>query len=616
MDFKKEILHKAHKIWAFLEYHKWYSLIGLVLILGILIYSFSGSSTNEIKTQKTYIVTTGSIENSVKVLGDTKITNQQTLTFAYAGTIKALYVKEGDIVKKNQLLAEIDKGDLQKNIAQQSLSLQSTKISYQKVLNQYSEVDLLKAQQNINDSLLKLSIAKKDLQDMTTNQGDSLQTSDMWIQSLLISSKTMVIDIKGMLDSVDKIFWFSGIGSYAYDNISYCISENDPLEKGRAETSYNLASSKLITIEKTIQNIENSSTTTSTILQNLQNANKDLLTDLSTMFDHALIAAKATPLCGGLNQSQIDSRVSTINNGNTKALSYISSSNNNINSIKSSEIDILNKQNEIKNYETQVAIYKETLQEMIEGLSYEDKILQENNIKQGEISLSKLVEQKENYEIRAPFDGSIDMVTFKVGDNISSNTISEEGITISNPNFYEIHMLIDQVDIVKIEKGQIANITFDAYPGYSVTGEISNIDPTPTTSAGVVSYTAIINMEKGEKKIYDSMTVNIEIITEQAKNVMIIPTTAIQTRGQRSVVQIIKNGNSTMKPIEIGIHDTFNTEVTSGLNLGETILLDEYKTVSGSSNSKSTGTNFPAQEGMSSMRGLGVGGGGGGFPRN
>jgi multidrug resistance efflux pump len=57
-------------------------------------------------------------------------------------------------------------------------------------------------------------------------------------------------------------------------------------------------------------------------------------------------------------------------------------------------------------------------------------------------------------------------------------------------------MLVDQVDIVKINKGQPVEITFDAYSGYVVTGEISEIDPTPTTSAGVVSYTARVVKEK------------------------------------------------------------------------------------------------------------------------
>lgn len=605
MKIKKESFSKIRK---FIKEHKRYTLTWII-VLWILMYSFSWSAKNETQIQKTHIVTSWSIRNSIKVLWETKITNQQKLTFWYEWTVKTLHVKEWDVVKKDQLLAEIDKWDLQKNIAQQSLSLQNTKIGYQKALTQYSEVDKMRAQQNIDEALLKLSLAKKNLQDMTTTQGESFQTNDTWVQSLLISSKSMLIDVKSMLESIDKIFWFTNKSDYEYKNIFYCISENDPIEKSRTEAPFNASLSKIITIEKSIQNIESSQVVTAEILQTLQNANKELLETLSTMFDHGLNAAQATSLCWWLKQSQIDSWASTINNWNTKVLSYISSINSNLKTIQSSKTDILNKKNEIKNYEVQLAANKETLEKMIEWLSYEDKTIQTNNIKQSEISISKLQEQRKNYELKAPFDGNIDMITFKIGDNITNNIISSEWITVSNPNFYEINMLIDQVDIVKIEKGQLANITFDAYPWYTITGEISNIDPTPTISAGVVSYTAIIVMGKWEKKIYDSMTVNIEIMTEQADNIIVVPTTAIQTRWEKTFVQTKESGATIIKMVEIWVNDNFNTEIISWLNIWETVLLNEYSISSSSKRpDRSTWSSFPnPQQWISSMRWLGVG---------
>lgn len=614
MNFKKDFFYTIHKIWLFLQHYKRYSL-GWVILFFVIVYSFSWSSTNETKTQKTYTVTTWSIKNTIKVLGDTKITNQQTLTFWYEWTVKALYVKEWDTVKKGQLLAEIDKWDLQKNIAQQSLSLQSAKVSYQKVLKQYSEADKLKAQQNIDDTLLKLSIAKKDLQDMTANKDDSFQTNDTWVQSLLISSKSMIIDVKSMSEAVDKIFGFTDKRKYINENISDCISEKDRSARTITENYFGISQWKINDVQAEIKKIESASVVTAEMLQALQNTNKDLLNNMSLMLANALNGVENTPLCAHLTQSQIDGWSSTVNNYNTKILSYISSTNTNLASIKSTAVDILNKKNEIKWYEAQLAMYKETAEEMAEGLSYEDRILQENNIKQGQISLSKLEEQTENYELRAPFDGNIDMITFKVWDNITNETISQEGITISNPNFYEIDMLIDQVDIVKIQKGQIATITFDAYEWYEVTGAISNIDPTPVENAGVVSYTAIIAMQKWEKKIFDSMTVNIEIMTENKENIIIVPTTAIQTKNNKSFVKLIKNGISKIKPVEIGATDTFNTEIITWLTIGEIVLLDEYITASKTTaaNTKSTGSWFPAEKGMSSMRWLGVWWGAGGF---
>lgn len=612
MDFLKT---KSIATWHFIKRYKRYS-IGAIIIIGIWFSQLFWWSQEETKTQKTYVVTTWTIKNSIKVLGDTKITNQQTLTFWYEWTVKALYVKEWDTVKKWQLIAEIDKSDLQKSIAQQSLSLQNTKISYQKSLNQYSSADKMKAQQNIDDTQLKLDQAKRDLQEMVANQWDSLQTNSSQAQSYLLSTKSMILDIDNTIETVDKIFGFTTKWAYINEDIQIYISAKNSSEKLITKDYFNQVTSALKNIKNSLQIIENSPIVTIDALQKLQQENTNLLNNLSTMLSYALSAVKNSVVSTDLTQSQIDSRASTISSASSKTISYLSTINQNIDSIRTTENDIQNKKNEIKNYEALLASYKETLQDMVDGISYEDKILQQNNIKQGEISLSKLTEQTEDYELRAPFDGNIDMITFKVGDNITYDTISDEGITVSNPNFYEINMLIDQVDIVKIEKWQLANITFDAYEWYEVTWSITNIDPTPVESAWVVSYTAIIAMEKGEKKIYDSMTVNIEIITEEAKDVIVVPTTAIQTRWERIFVRVQNDDTRKMQPIEIWIHDTFNTEVISGLNLSATVLLNEYTSTNSSNNSSSNWSSAQAN-GMSSMRWLGVGGWGGGFvPRD
>jgi multidrug resistance efflux pump len=61
------------------------------------------------------------------------------------------------------------------------------------------------------------------------------------------------------------------------------------------------------------------------------------------------------------------------------------------------------------------------------------------------------------------------VINIKLGDKITADIINEKSITVSNPNIYEIDMLIDQVDIVKVNKGQPVEIAFDSYPDYIIT---------------------------------------------------------------------------------------------------------------------------------------------------
>jgi HlyD family secretion protein len=204
-----------------------------------------------------------------------------------------------------------------------------------------------------------------------------------------------------------------------------------------------------------------------------------------------------------------------------------------------------------------------------------DRTLQSNSIKQSQLSYAQTSQQKNNYELVAPFDGTIDTIGFKVGDTVSySAGSSTNGITLSNPDAYEVNMLIDQIDIVKVEPGQPVEITFDAYPDYMITWTIGSIDPTPVTNAGVVSYQAKINLQKTDgKKIYDSMSANIKVIINHKDNILILPTVAIQTSGDQTFVRT----QQWTTDISVGITDWTNIEILSWLQLGEIVYAKQYQ---------------------------------------
>jgi hypothetical protein len=179
---------------------------------------------------------------------------------------------------------------------------------------------------------------------------------------------------------------------------------------------------------------------------------------------------------------------------------------------------------------------------------------------------------------------------------------------MSNPDIYEVTMLIDQIDIVKIDKWQEAEISFDAYPGYTVTWAISNIDPTPVTDAGVVSYYASIALQKSEKKIYDGMSVTVNIIIEKKNNVLVVPTTAIQTIKWDTAIPVTEWWTTVPKPVIVGITDGINSEILSGLSLWDIVSLTDYATVSTANNTSSSiapaSINASRESSMGSVRAL------------
>ena len=77
------------------------------------------------------------------------------------------------------------------------------------------------------------------------------------------------------------------------------------------------------------------------------------------------------------------------------------------------------------------------------------------------------------------------------------------------------------------------------------------------------------------------MTAQVTIVTGEAKNVLLLPVTAIETDHQHSVVRVLEQGKVVRKTILTGLKDSLNIQVISGLNEGEQIILGDSQSAAG-----------------------------------
>gem|GEM_PF-748184 len=106
----------------------------------------------------------------------------------------------------------------------------------------------------------------------------------------------------------------------------------------------------------------------------------------------------------------------------------------------------------------------------------EDIKMLQNSVKQAELAVEKVEQKIENYLLKAPFDGVVSALSYKVGDNLSTNSNDNKNIYIVNPSIMEVTMQFDAIDVVKVEKGMEAQVSFDAFPGKFFSGNIESID--------------------------------------------------------------------------------------------------------------------------------------------
>ncbi|TCC07557.1 efflux RND transporter periplasmic adaptor subunit [Kribbella soli] len=202
--------------------------------------------------------------------------------------------------------------------------------------------------------------------------------------------------------------------------------------------------------------------------------------------------------------------------------------------------------------------------------------------------------------LKAPIAGTITAVNGAVGSvagGSSSNSSSSSGSsgqgstsgqgsastsgtsTTSGTGFVDIADLkalqvvaaFAEADAIKIKAGQTATVTLNAEPGTTLTAALATVSPTPTTTNGVVSYSATFSLAKLPANARIGQTANVTVQTAKAVNALYVPSTSIATSGTTYTVTMA-DGSGT-REVQVGVRGDSYTQITSGLNEGDQIEL-------------------------------------------
>lgn len=174
--------------------------------------------------------------------------------------------------------------------------------------------------------------------------------------------------------------------------------------------------------------------------------------------------------------------------------------------------------------------------------------------------------------LEAPFAGTITESVSLVGDQVNPGTKSFRLDDLS-------HLLVDvevpEVDINRIREGFPAQITFDAILGKEYLGIVKKVGKVGTTGSGVVNFIVTVEIQNADSDVRPGMTAAVNVIVTQLEGVLLIPNRAVRlVDGQRTVF-LLKNGQQTSTPIELGASSDQFSEILSGdVKEGDQIILN------------------------------------------
>ena len=218
----------------------------------------------------------------------------------------------------------------------------------------------------------------------------------------------------------------------------------------------------------------------------------------------------------------------------------------------------------------------------------------EANIKQAEIEVNTAETNVGYTKITAPMDGTVISVPVSEGQTVNANQTTPTIVTIADLSKMKIKPEISEGDITKVKAGQEVSFTILSDSQTVYHSVIDSVDPANTTTTdssstssstsssssssttSAIYYYANVLIDNPDRTLRIGMTTENNIKIANAKDVLLVSNMAIQKRDGKSFVNVLNDKNqSEQREVETGVQNDFQTEIKSGLNEGEKVIVSQ-----------------------------------------
>jgi len=190
-----------------------------------------------------------------------------------------------------------------------------------------------------------------------------------------------------------------------------------------------------------------------------------------------------------------------------------------------------------------------------------------------------MVSQLEDTIIRAPVSGMVIGKPIPAGQTVSPGISNPMVLmTIADMSVMQIYTQVDESDIGKVNMGQKATFTVDAYPGKTFTGKVSLISSKATIQQNVVYYNVVIDVDNPQNLLKPTMTARVSVQVGERQDVVTVPLMAVKSVKGQQYVQVLSGDQVEQRAITLGLVSDERAEVLTGLAEGEQVVLPSSRT--------------------------------------
>jgi multidrug efflux pump subunit AcrA (membrane-fusion protein) len=509
-------------------------------------------------------------------------------------TVTSIPVAVGEHISAGQVLVQLDPTNEQRALQQAQLALEQAQLSAQET-DQVATTTLLQQQDAVTTGEQSAVNASATLMNDYQNGFNNLGSTFVNLQTVMIGLQDFVggSDISKLQNDPDAFVSlmpdYLQAGIVPYENT---LQE----EYAAASAAYdkNLTDYHALTSSSTQASMDALFTETNNTAQTINDAvkaGKDFLDYIVNNYPSSGSTIKPLPAIVTTLQTDFDTYTATMG-------SAVSGVQGTVTGIAADKNSVINTQNSLRQA-------SETLAETLAGPTQTTLLSQQISIQTAQENLTTAQENLSYTSVTSPIAGTVSAISAIVGETPGSNAVTIVG------DGEVAQVTLNEIDAAKVSLGDKATLTFEAINGLSLAGTVVEIDPVGTVSQGVVSYNVQIGFSQpadtsSSMQVKPGMSVTANIVTRVDQNVIAVPNAAIVTSGNSSYIlepaapvsaadlALSANGGIVLPatkqvPVVVGLANTTETEIDSGVNVGDQIIVQTIKSNTTPRSTASTG---------------------------
>lgn len=181
----------------------------------------------------------------------------------------------------------------------------------------------------------------------------------------------------------------------------------------------------------------------------------------------------------------------------------------------------------------------------------------------------------ERCRIYAPFTGILNNVYFEKDQYINTGDRLAELIQMDR---VKVNVGIPESDVGAVRKLDSFDVSFDALDGKTIRGTKVYLSKTTETAARL--YSLKLAVDNPDQDILPDMFARVEIVKREITDGIAVPVYSVINRNDENYVYVVgKDDVVSLRPIEIGLQESWQVEVTNGLSPEERVIVVGHRSV-------------------------------------